>query len=272
MGKLDNRVALVTGAARKSGIGFGIAKKFAEEGAIVILNDILDSIKDRESDLKNLGYHTKAFVVDLTNLTMCEDMVASIISEFGHLDIVCNNAGKSIPPRPPFVEMSEEYFDKVLDRNLKTTFICCKAVVPQMIQQNYGRIVNISSVSGNRVVYRYSAAYSAAKGAVSALTRALALELGEHNITANAILPGNIDVDEDPWTPANDKFGYNKTPKKLRYAMHRPGFPKDIGALASFLASEECSWLTGEEIVIDGGSIILEPATTSEELFGEPPK
>ena len=192
------KFALVTGAARKTGIGFAIAQKFASEGATVFLSDIVPSVQERAIELNNSGFNAEAFVVDLTKLDQIEVMVEDIIRKYGRIDILCNNAGKSVPPRPSFLEMSEEYFDTVMDRNLKTTFLSCKAVVPYMVKQQHGKIINLSSLTGTRVVYRYCAAYAASKGAVSALTRSLALELGEYNIDVNAILPGQIDVDEVP--------------------------------------------------------------------------
>lgn len=267
MRKLEGKIALITGAASPNGIGFAIAMKFASEGAIVLLTDILPTIKDRSEDLKAQGYNSEAFTTDLTKEEQISQMIKTIKSKYGRVDILCNNAGKSVPPRPPFTEMSEEYFDMVMARNLKTTFLTTKSIVPLMIGQKYGRIINISSVTGNRVVYRYCAAYAAAKGAVSALTRSLALELGEFNIAVNAILPGQIDVSKNRWSTENDTFNFKSTPDMLKWPMHRPGFPEDVANLASFLASGECSWITGEEIVVDGGSMLVEPSTSSEGIF-----
>ena len=267
MGKLEGKVALVTGAASPTGIGFAIAKKFASEGVTVLLTDILPSIKNRSEDLKALGYHSEAYITDLTKKSQISKMIQAIKAKYDRIEILCNNAGKSVPPRPPFTDMSEEYFDLVMNRNMKTTFLVTKAVVPLMIAQKYGRIINLSSITGNRVVYRHCVAYAAAKGAVSALTRALALELGEFNIAVNAILPGQIDVSKNRWSPNNDTFNFKRTPANVKWPMHRPGFPEDVANLASFLASNECSWITGEEIVIDGGSTLVEPATSSEGIF-----
>ncbi|MHA1776749.1 MAG: SDR family NAD(P)-dependent oxidoreductase [Promethearchaeota archaeon] len=260
MGRLNEKISIVTGAARKSGIGFGIARKFAEEGSTVILVDIMETIKDRKADLIKMGFQAEAYVVDLTILQDVKKFVADVCEKYQKVDILCNCAGKSIPPRPKFVDMTEKYFDTVMARNLKTTVICCKAVVPVMIKNQYGKIINISSITGTRTAYRYSTAYAASKGAVSGFTRALALEIGNDNINVNAILPGLIDVDEVPWSPENDKWDMLKTPEENKWPINKPGFPEDIGNLACFLASDESRHITGEEIVIDGGSILLEPS------------
>lgn len=271
MGKLDGKIALVTGAARSTGIGFAIAKKFTEDGATVLINDINPAILDRAKELQEMNHKTEGYIADLTNLEEVTSMTDAIIEKFGRIDILCNNAGKSVPPRPSFLEMSEEYFNMVMDRNLKTQFICCKAVVPIMVENKYGRIVNMSSTTGNRVVYRHCSAYAASKGAVSAFTRALALELGEHNIAVNAILPGQIDVSRETWTPDNDTFNFEGTDPIARWPMHRPGFPHEIAKLASFLASNECSYITGGEFMIDGGSSLVEPSTPGKSPFDDKP-
>jgi len=163
------------------------------------------------------------------------------------------------------MDMSEDYFDTVFDRNFKTTFQCCKAVAPIMTNNKYGKIVNISSTTGPKVVYRYSAAYAAAKGAVSAFTKAIALELGMYNINVNAILPGLIDIGENRWTQENDTYRFGKIHRLLQWPIHTPGFPEDIADLAVFLSSDESRYITGAEIVIDGGASILEPAISPED-------
>ncbi len=247
MKRLEGRVVLITGAARPRGMGFATARLFAEEGATVILADVLDEVSDRTAELQSTGFTSTGFVIDLNKSGEVKDMVEEIIDCFGKIDVLCNVAGGSVPPRPSFIEMSEEYWNMVMDRNLRTAFNCCKAVVPGMVEHGHGRIINWSSITGPRTAYHYSAAYAASKGAVSGLTRALAEELGQYGITVNAILPGWIDTRDEPQdvsVPASP--------------VPRPGRPEECARLALFLASDESSFITGEEIVIDGGSTVVE--------------
>jgi NAD(P)-dependent dehydrogenase (short-subunit alcohol dehydrogenase family) len=259
LSRLKGRVAFITGAARPRGIGFSIAKLFSEEDAIVIIADIADQVLDSVKSLQEAGHSAMGFQVDLTRAHEVEEIVEKISNRFGRIDILCNAAGKSVPPRPSFQEMTEEYWNTVMDRNLKTTFLCCKAVLPKMINNKYGRIINISSITGPKVVYRYSAAYAASKGAVSALTKALALELGKYNITVNAILPGSIDTADSPWTPNLGRWDLGIYSDHLDSPIPRPGTSEEVAALSLFLASSDSRFITGAEIVIDGGATIVEP-------------
>jgi NAD(P)-dependent dehydrogenase (short-subunit alcohol dehydrogenase family) len=259
-GRLDGKVALVTGAARSRGMGFAVAKRFAEEGAKVFITDMNDQVQERAAELRAAGYPAVAFTADLSKADQVNSLVAKVREQAGTVSLLCNVAGMSVHPRPPFVEMTEEYWDRVQNVNVKTAFNVCKAVVPGMIEQKYGKIVNWSSITGNYTVYRYSAAYASAKGAIRAFTMALALELGEHNISVNAILPGEIDsMGDQPWTP-------DQGPTDLRlYAPHlaspfaRPGSPSEVANLALFLCSDESTYITGTEVVIDGGRVMVEP-------------
>ncbi len=264
MTKLTDKVAIITGVAGPTAIGFGIAKKLAEEGAIVLLFDIQPLVHERAQDLQELGYQAEGFECDLTKMEQVQKVVASIVEKYKKIDILVNNAGKSVPPRPPFLEMTEEYLNTVMDRNFRTNFITTRAVAPEMVKNKYGRIVNISSMTGPRNAYRYSAAYGASNGAVCALTRSLALELGEYNITANAVLPGFIDIYKSTWTPETDSYGFDQVHPLLHWPIHSPGFPRDIGAVCAFLASEESRFITGLELPVDGGACLVEPSTPPE--------
>lgn len=260
LNRLTGKIALVTGAARTRGMGFATARLFAQEGAEVNLADIDDQVMDRARELQEAGYSATAFTADLTKSDQVNEMVAQITERCGKIDILCNVAGMSVAPRPPFLKMSEEYWDKVLAINVKTTFNCCKAVAPGMVAQKYGKIVNWSSITGTKVVYRYSAAYAASKGAIVALTKALALELGEHNITANAIVPGDIDTrSEVPWKPKDGPRDLSALTPLLRPPISRPGKAEEVARLALFLSADESRFITGTEILIDGGVTIVEP-------------
>jgi 3-oxoacyl-[acyl-carrier protein] reductase len=274
MTRLNGQISIVTGVANKASIGYGIAKRFAEEGSIVQIIDIQPQVLEREKDLVELGFHVNGYVSDLTIESKVTRVVNKIELEYGRIDILVNCAGKSVPPRPSFKDMTEEYFDEVMNRNLKTAYQCCKAVIPTMIKQNYGKIVNISSITGPLVVYRFSSAYAASKGALSALTRALALELGKHNINVNAVLPGLIHIEETPWTPENDPNAFDKTHPAVKWPIHRPGFPEDVANAVLFLSTDDSRYITGQEIVVDGGACLVEPVPSPENhyLYENAPK
>ncbi len=274
MNRLNGRIAIVTGVANKASIGYGIAKKFAVEGATVQIIDIQNQVLERAKDILDLGKKGDGYTADLTVESEVLEIVDTIISKYRRIDILVNCAGKSLPPRPPFNEMTEEYFDSVMNRNLKTAFQCCKAIIPTMIAQKYGKITNISSTTGPLVVYRFSSAYAASKGALSSMTRALALELGEYNITVNAVLPGIIHTEETPWTPENDSYNFRKTHPAVKWPIHRPGFPEDIANAVLFLSTEESQYITGQEIIVDGGACLVEPIPSPENhyLYDNAPK
>ena len=257
--RLKGKVALITGAARPRGMGNTTARLLAREGADVVLVDIADEVSDRARELSDAGHEAQGIRMDLTRLERVREMTRQIVERHGRIDILVNAAGKSVPPRPPFLSMSEDYWNTVMDRNLRTTVNCCWAVLPVMVDQRYGRVINFSSITGPRVAYRFSAAYAASKGAVSALTRALALEMGEHNITVNAILPGDIDTGDDLWEPSDGRRDLGRLAAHLSCPLPRPGKSEEIAALALYLASEESSFITGVEIVIDGGATLIEP-------------
>ena len=259
LNRLQGKIALVTGTARPRGVGNSFAKLFAREGAQVALTDIDDHLWDCVKALQHAGFEAIGFRTDLTKLDDVREMVKKIVDKFGRIDILCNVAGKSVPPRPPFLEMSVEYWDMVMDRNLRTTFNCCKAVLPYMVEQKYGKVINVGSPTGPMTVYRYSAAYAASKGAVMALTKALALEMGEFNITVNTILPGDIDTADKPWTPKDGPRDLSIFSKHLRPPISRPAMSEEIADLALFLATDESRFITGTEILVDGGLTIVEP-------------
>lgn len=274
MNRLKGKIAIVTGVASETNIGFSIAKTLTEEGANVQLIDIQPQVLKRAEELVENGKNADGYIANLIIESEVREIVNKIKLKHERIDILVNCAGKSVPPRPPFNEMTEEYFDEVMNRNLKTAFQCCKAVIPIMIEQEYGKIVNISSTTGPLVVYRFSSAYAASKGALSALTRALALELGEHNINVNAILPGIIHTEETQWTPENDPYGFKKSHTAVKWPIHRPGFPEDIANTVVFLLTEASRYITGQEIVVDGGACLVEPIPSPEDhyLYKNAPK
>jgi NAD(P)-dependent dehydrogenase (short-subunit alcohol dehydrogenase family) len=256
MGRLLDKVAIVTGAAQ--GIGEGIARALAREGATGALWDVSERVHETAKAISRSGRKAFSYNVDVADADQTNQTVKEVSERFGKVDILVNNAG--IAHFVPFVEMTADLRDKTFSVNFYGVWNCSKAAIPIMIEQKYGKIVNVSSVTGPHVATPGLTAYSATKGAISAFTRALALEVAEYGITVNAILPGFIDT---PLTkPMADDFQMNE--KEFSHwlgksiPMKRMGTTEELGNLAVFLASDESTYITGQEIIIDGGNIIQE--------------
>lgn len=257
MGRVKDKVALITGVASPNGMGYATAKLLGSEGAILAVTDISPEVYKRADELKKLDYKVIAFKVDLTKSKDINQMVEDVLKDLGRIDILVNVAG--MQPREPgkkrkqtyrrFVDLTEEQWKWGIDINLHTTFNVTKAVFPGMVEQKYGKIVNVSSVTGPIVTIRGSFAYSAAKAAILGLTRALALDGAECNITVNAIGPGWINTGLREGM--EDRLGPT-------IPMKRCGTADDCANLILFLASDESSYITGQMIIIDGGNIIQE--------------
>ena len=251
MMNFDGRVALVTGAGSADGIGFAIANALAKAGARVAITSTTKRIHERLRELAGDGH--AAFVADLT----VEDQVAALVEgvnkKLGRIDVLVNNAGMIQTGKRErlnlFHKIATADWQRTLDINLDTCFLVTRAVLPQMLRRQYGRIVNISSVTGPLVTAPGNAGYSAAKAAMMGLTRALAVEVGGKGITVNAVGPGWIE------TASSSK-------KEIVAGKHtpigRPGRPSEVAAAALFLASSEASYITGQMLVVDGGNILQE--------------
>lgn len=242
---LKDRVAIVTGGAQ--GIGYAIVDVLAQRGANILIADV--SIEKAEAAAKEISDKTgRKVVARSVNVIESADikaMVDATMEQFGKVDILVNNAG--ITRDNLIMRMAEEDWDAVLDINLKGTFNCSQAVIRLMMKQRYGRIINISSVSGV-VGQAGQVNYSSSKAGLLGLTKALAKEVGSRNITVNAVAPGFIETRLTDNLPQEIKdMSVKMTP------LGRFGTPEDIANAVAFLASDEASFITGATLQVDGG-------------------
>ena len=259
MKRLVDKVAIVTGAAQ--GIGAGVSRILAEHGATVILTDISEAVEATAKEITDKGGNAESYRMDVTDAGEVNRVVETVLGSHGKIDILVNNAG--IYPRRNLVEMPEEFLMKMFDINVFGIFRCTKAVLPSMMERRYGKIINMSSVTGPMVGSPAGGqtAYASSKSAVHGFTVGLALEVAQYGINVNSIMPGYVhspsafgtrgatggrDAEE-----AMREFG-------LRIPMLRQGTPEDVGNAVLFLASDESSYLTGIYIVVDGGNILQE--------------
>ncbi len=248
MMRLKDKVALVTGA--NSGIGRAIATRFAVEGAHVAVNYLPGGTREEQAAVEIASFPTESIEVagDVSKRPDAEAMVAEVAARFGRLDIAVNNAGIEI--KKPFLEVTDEEWDRVLAVNLFGAFLVSQAAARQMVKQGQGgRIVNISSVHEDIPFSQY-AAYCASKGGMRMLMRTLALELAPYKITCNDIAPGAIA------TPINEAVLEDPTAREnaiREIPWGRFGRPEEVAAVAAFLASDEAEYVTGSTYYVDGG-------------------
>ncbi len=239
----NNKTVLVTGAGQ--GIGRGIALAFAREGYQVVISDINEvNLSLVSKEITDLGVKNLIIKCDVSKKSEVDEMINRVVKEMGSLDVLVNNAG--IYPFTPFIEMTEEAWDKVIDVNLKSVFLCSQAAAKVMPLGS--RIINISSIAAV-VGFSGLAHYCASKGGVNSLIRTLALELAEKKITVNAVAPGGIQ------TPGASQ-GANEEISKQTISMiplGRMGQAEDIAGAATFLASDQASYITGQTLIVDGG-------------------
>jgi len=245
--RFENKVAVITGGA--SGIGKAAAEKFAREGAAVAIWDVNEVHgKELELILLNEGFAARFVKVNTAKIEEVESATAAIIKQFGKIDVLINNAG--ITRDASFQKMTAEQWQQVMDVNLTGVFNCCKAVSPNMIQNNFGRIINTSSIVGLYGNYG-QANYAATKAGVIAFTKTLSRELGKYNITVNAVAPGFIATDMIKTIP--DKV---IEAMKEKVPLKKLGTAEDVANTYAFLASNEAQFISGAVISVDGGLTI----------------
>lgn len=244
MAALENKVAIITGSG--GGIGGAIAFRYAREGAKLALADIVaETAESRVREINSMGGDAFAIATDATNKDSVRQMIHTTLVRWGRIDILVNVAGGA--DRKPVVEMTETDWDAIVNRNLKSVFLCCQAVLPTMLKQKHGKIVSISSIYGFTGNASRSS-YAAAKAGVAVFTKSLALEVAKDGISVNAIAPGRVSTprvrghySDEQWAEA-----------MAQIPAGRAGTPDEVASTALFLVSDENRYITGQTIHVNG--------------------
>lgn len=250
---LKGKVAVITGGSR--GIGRAISLAFAEAGADLIVssrNKRPPELERVAEEVRSMGRKALAVPAHVGKKGDVENLVQKTLQTFGRIDILVNNAGAN-PVLSSLVDLEEDAFEKVLEVNLKGAFLMSKAVAREMIKQGGGRIINMSSVSGLRARADRTGAYCISKAAMNMMTQVMARELAQHNILVNAIAPGSIKTE---FSRVNWTDPERKAQRIREIELKRFGEPEEVVGIALFLASDACSFVTGEIIRVDGGQTI----------------
>jgi 3-oxoacyl-[acyl-carrier protein] reductase len=244
--ELQGKIAIVTGSAR--GIGFEIAKTLAREGAFSVIVD-RSGAEAAAISLQEKQYGAMAVSLDITDIAAVNNAVKTIISAKGRIDILVNNAG--IIARGSIVDLSREQWLQVMDVNVNGNFYFCKTIIPYMIQQHSGNIVNVTSIAGKMGDITAAPVYGTSKGAINAFTKSLARQLAKNGIRVNAVAPHAIETSMSAeWTIEKRKEVIDAIPLK------RMGKPEEVAEAVLFLASERSSFITGEILNVNGGMLM----------------
>ncbi len=257
--RLENRTAIVTGAA--SGIGRAIARRFAKEGASVIVSDIVeapiwapsnDDLPTTET-IENEGGKAEFVQTDVSSWNSVDALVSGAVDKYGRLDVMVNSA--AVFEAANILETTEEDWDTLMDVNLRGQFLCCKRAIMQMMEQELidevrGRIINLSSQHGMIGPPDYLA-YAVSKAGVAQMTRQLAVDYARHGIMVNAVAPGRIITGTHPGEP--DMTDPDLPYSRSRTPFPRLGRPEDIAGAALYLASDDCTYVSGHNLLVDGG-------------------
>jgi NAD(P)-dependent dehydrogenase (short-subunit alcohol dehydrogenase family) len=246
MGRLQNKVAIVTGGGR--GLGKVYCLRMAEEGAKVVVADILErEAEETVSEIKAKGGTAIAVKADITSESSTQHMAEETVKKFGRIDILVNNAGYYYGMgRKRFYDISSEEWDKAMLVNAKGTWLCCRAVFPYMKQQGKGKIINLSSetvFSPTKTMIHYVAS----KAAIIGITRVLAGELGQYGICVNAVAPGFTDTEASRTVDSIEKFDVSSVP------LGRVELPEDVVGSVIFFASDDSDYVSGQTLLVDGG-------------------
>ncbi|MEG2199447.1 MAG: SDR family NAD(P)-dependent oxidoreductase [Anaerovorax sp.] len=249
----ENQVCIVTGAGSENGIGFCTAEILGSLGGRIALISTTERIFNRAEELQEKGIEAKGYIADLMDRTAVEQVIEKIYADFGRIHVLINNAGMTqVGDEEDFTlfnELPYDSWDLSINRNLNITFNVTRNVINKMIEGNYGRIVNVSSVTGPCVSNPGEAAYSAAKAAICGMSRSIAIEVAKHHIMINNVLPGWIATASQT---TEEAAGGENTP------TGRGGDAKEVANVIVFFASKGASYITGQDIVVDGGNIIQE--------------
>jgi NAD(P)-dependent dehydrogenase (short-subunit alcohol dehydrogenase family) len=255
--RLKDRIAIITGAA--SGIGRSIAERFAREGAMAVIADLNESgASGAAKAIIATGGRAAAYRLDVTKRDQVHDFMNRVAKSHGRIDILVNNAG--ISRYRPFMDMTSEDWDLVLDVDLKGVFFCAQAAAPHMVRQKYGRMVNISSALGTGATPANtagspggSAAYGSAKAGVILLTKTLARELGPQGVTVNCVAPGTFLTPITASTRTPEQVAAHLENRKKTVVLGRVGTLDELASSVLFFASDESSYVTGQTMYVDGG-------------------
>lgn len=245
--RLQNKVAFISGGAR--GMGAAEAKLFAQEGAKVVIGDVLnDEGRKTESEINEMGGECLFVRLDVTSEDSWADAIATTVSRFGKLDVLVNNAG--VVARGTLEDTTIDDYDRIMDINAKGVFLGTKAAIPELRKAGGGSIVNIASISGNVGQSDVQAVYNASKGAVRIFTKSAAIQYAGEGIRVNSVHPGDIDT---PMAQARLNDPQLQREAEARSPLGRTGRPEEVAYGVLYLASDESSFVTGSELVIDGG-------------------